>query len=55
MRVKETIKKILKFGNDRDWEQFHKPKELAISLNIEASELLECFHGKSCYSSVAIN
>lgn len=47
MRVRETIKKILKFRNDREWEQFHKPKELAISLSIEASELLECFQWKS--------
>lgn len=47
MRLKKTIARILKFRNDRDWEQFHKPKELVISLNIEAGELLECFQWKS--------
>jgi NTP pyrophosphatase (non-canonical NTP hydrolase) len=34
---------LVKFRNDRDWEQFHNPKDLAIALNIEASELLESF------------
>ena len=38
------IQKILrKFATDRDWEQFHKLKNLAISINIESSELLEIF------------
>ena len=40
---KETIDKILKFRDDRDWKQFHNPKDLAISINLEASELLEIF------------
>jgi len=39
----EVIKKILKFRDDRDWKQFHNGKDLAISLNLEASELLELF------------
>ncbi len=39
----EVIKKILKFRDDRDWNQFHNGKDLAISLNLEASELLELF------------
>lgn len=34
---------LLKFRNDRDWEQFHNPKDLAIALSIEANELLELF------------
>jgi NTP pyrophosphatase (non-canonical NTP hydrolase) len=34
---------LVEFRNDRDWEQFHNPKDLAIALNIEASELLEAF------------
>lgn len=38
-----TIKEILKFRDDRDWKQFHNPKELAISLSLEASQLLENF------------
>lgn len=39
----ETIDMILKFRDDRDWKQFHNPKDLAISLSLEASELLEVF------------
>lgn len=34
---------ILKFRDDRDWKQFHNPKDLAISISLEASELLEVF------------
>ena len=39
----ETIHKILKFRDDRDWKQFHNPKDLAISISLEAAELLEVF------------
>lgn len=39
----ETIRRVLKFRDDRDWQQFHTPKDLAISLNLEAAELLELF------------
>ena len=39
----ETINKILKFRYDRDWKQFHNPKDLAISISLEAAELLEVF------------
>ena len=39
----ETIKEIIKFRDDRDWKQFHNPKDLAISLSLEAAELLEVF------------
>ena len=31
------------FRTDRDWDQFHNPKDLAISISLEAAELLECF------------
>ncbi len=40
---KETIDRIRKFTVDRDWDQFHSPANLAKSISIEASELLECF------------
>lgn len=40
---KETIERIRKFTTDRDWEKFHTPGNLAKSISIEASELLECF------------
>lgn len=38
-----TIKRIRQFTEDRDWDQFHSPSNLAKSIVIEASELLECF------------
>lgn len=37
------VKEIVHFRDERDWEQFHNSKDLAISINIEASELLELF------------
>ena len=39
----ETLARILKFTEDRDWDQFHTPANLAKSISIEANELLECF------------
>ena len=39
----ETIRRVLKFRDDRNWRQFHTPKDLALSLSLEASELLEVF------------
>ena len=39
----ETIERIRKFSDDRDWDQFHSPANLAKSLVIESAELLECF------------
>lgn len=40
---KDTINRIRKFSEDRDWDQFHEPVNLAKSIVIEAAELLECF------------
>ena len=40
---KETIDQIRKFTEDRDWDQFHSPVNLAKLIVIEAVELLECF------------
>ena len=42
-RLEEVKKRIDKFNKDRDWDQFHTPSNLAKSISIEASELLECF------------
>ena len=39
----ETINRIRRFTEDRDWDQFHSPANLAKSISIEANELLECF------------
>ena len=39
----ETLNEVLKFRDDRDWKKFHNPKDLAISICLEAAELLEVF------------
>jgi NTP pyrophosphatase (non-canonical NTP hydrolase) len=41
--MKNTINRIKKFRDDRDWKQFHTPGNLAKAISIEASELLENF------------
>ena len=41
--TEETIARIRKFSDDRDWNQFHTPANLAKSISIESNELLECF------------
>ena len=41
--IDKIIQELLKFRNERDWEQFHNPKDLSIALSIEANELLELF------------
>ena len=45
--IEEIIQELLKFRNERDWEQFHNPKDLALALNVEAGELLELFLWKN--------
>lgn len=40
---KDTLASLLAFRNDREWAQFHNPKDLAIALSIESGELLEAF------------
>lgn len=39
----EIIQALLEFRNERDWEQFHNPKDLALAISIESAELLELF------------
>jgi dCTP diphosphatase len=41
--IREITARLLEFREARDWEQFHSPKNLAISISIEAAELLEHF------------
>lgn len=38
---KTTIEKVLRFRDDREWKQYHNGKDLAISISLEANELLE--------------
>lgn len=43
MTFEDAAAKALAFREERNWAQFHSPKDLAISINLEASELLEAF------------
>jgi len=45
--MKEIIDKLIKFRDDRNWKQFHTPENLAKSIVLEASELLENFQWQS--------
>lgn len=45
--IQTITQKLIEFRNERDWEQFHNPKDLAIAINIEAGELLELFLWKN--------
>ncbi|RPH99248.1 MAG: nucleotide pyrophosphohydrolase [Zetaproteobacteria bacterium] len=42
----DLVKAVLAFRDERDWRQFHNPKDLAISICLEAAELLEAFQWK---------
>ena len=41
--IQEIIQTLIKFRNERDWQQFHNPKDLSLAISIEAAELLELF------------
>lgn len=45
--IKDLTNQILSFRDERDWKQFHNPKDLAMSLLLEAAEVLEHFQWKS--------
>ena len=49
--MQDTIARIRRFRDDRDWKQFHNPKDLAASISIEAAELLELFQWKDAAES----
>ena len=53
--MKEIIDKIIKFRDERDWKQFHKPENLAISISLEASELLEHFQWNNEFDKEGVN
>ncbi|MDI7744170.1 nucleotide pyrophosphohydrolase [Lysinibacillus fusiformis] len=53
--LKLLTDKILEFRNERDWQKFHNPKDLALSLSLEASELLETFQWKKSEEAVDKN
>ncbi len=41
--IEEVTQALIKFRDERDWKQFHNPKDLSLAISIEASELLELF------------
>ncbi|MCI9000880.1 MAG: nucleotide pyrophosphohydrolase [Clostridia bacterium] len=48
--MKKIIEEIEKFNEERDWDKFHSPENLAKSICIEAGELLECFQWDNHYN-----
>jgi len=62
-QIKELTEKIKKFRDERDWMQFHNHKDMALSLCLEAAEVLEHFqwkkpeeveaHGKKCKNEIS--
>lgn len=48
--MEKLMQKIKQFNEERDWDQFHSPENLAKSISIEAGELLECFQWNSNYN-----
>lgn len=46
-KIKELTNKIIEFRNKRDWKQFHNPKDVALSLVLEAGEVMEHFQWKN--------
>ncbi|MGN7311069.1 nucleotide pyrophosphohydrolase [Alkalicoccobacillus gibsonii] len=53
--IEKLMKEINKFRDDRNWRQYHNPKDLALSISIEAAELLEDFQWLSSEEAVAKN
>lgn len=53
--LEQLREKILQFRDERNWQQFHNPKDLALSLSLEASELLELFQWKTSEEAVEKN
>lgn len=55
IKYKQTLQELLKFRDDRDWQQFHDSKNLALAISIEASELNELFLWKDKPDSDNVN
>ena len=45
--IQSLVHDLVQFRDERDWEQFHNAKDLAIAINVESGELLELFLWKS--------
>jgi dCTP diphosphatase len=53
--IQEIIEELRQFAAERDWDQFHSPKNLSIALSVEASELLEHFQWMTEEQSKALS
>jgi NTP pyrophosphatase (non-canonical NTP hydrolase) len=53
--MKELTEKIIRFNEERDWDQFHSPENLAKSISIEAGELLECFQWNNDFDMAEVS
>lgn len=53
--IQEIVEALRQFAAERDWDQFHSPKNLSIALAVEASELLECFQWMTEEQSKALS
>jgi NTP pyrophosphatase (non-canonical NTP hydrolase) len=51
--MKEIIQKVIDFRDERDWKKYHNEKDLAISISLEASELLENFQWRTSEDAIA--
>ena len=54
MDFSDVKREVVQFTEDRNWDQFHTPENLAKSISIEAAELLECFQWNSDYDKDAV-
>lgn len=54
MTLNELTVRIAAFSEERDWEQFHSPKNLAMALSVEASEIVELFQWRTEEESRAL-
>lgn len=54
MEIEELIQRLRKFADDRDWDQFHAPKNLSMALMVEAAELVEHFQWMSEQQSMEL-
>lgn len=50
--ISELVAQVVAFRDARDWKQFHNPKDLAISISLEAAELLEVFQWSGADTAV---
>ena len=53
--MEELMKEIKQFNEERDWDQFHSPENLAKSIAIESGELLECFQWNNNYNKEEVS